>query len=108
MVIDGENALGSDNIFTEMNPRACLGQSSREEILMLVIEGRLVTSLGTDAEECTDILLRHDCYQAMNLDGGTSAIMWYDGEYITRCSNTALDEGRYLPNAWVYTTEPVD
>ena len=108
LVIDGENALGSDNIFTEMNPRACLGQSSREEILMLVIEGRLVTSLGTDAEECTDILLRHDCYQAMNLDGGTSAIMWYDGEYITRCSNTALDEGRYLPNAWVYTTEPVD
>ena len=108
LVIDGENALGSDNIFTEMNPRACLGQSSREEILMLVIEGRLVTSLGTDAEECTDILLRHDCYQAMNLDGGTSAIMWYDGEYITRCSNTALDEGRYLPNACVYTTEPVD
>lgn len=103
LVVNGENALGADNIFIEMNPRACLGQSSTGEILMLVIEGRLVgTSLGTDAEECTDILLRHDAYQAMNLDGGTSAIMWYDGEYVTRCSNTVLDYGRYLPNAWIY------
>ena len=40
--------------------------------------------------------------QAMNLDGGTSAILWYDGEYVTRCSNTALPEGRTLPNAFVY------
>lgn len=102
LVINGENALGADNIFTELNPRACLGQSRSGEILMLVIEGRLVTSLGTTAETCTEILLQHDCYQAMNMDGGTSAIMWYEGEYVTRCSNTALDEGRTLPNAWVY------
>ena len=34
--------------------------------------------------------------------GGTSAILWYDGEYVTRCSNTALPEGRTLPNAFVY------
>ena len=40
--------------------------------------------------------------QAMNLDGGTSAILWYDGEYVTRCSNPACPEGRQLPNAFVY------
>ncbi len=107
LVVDGENALGADNIFTEMNPRACLGQSENEEILMLVIEGRMVSSLGTDAEECVSIFQRHNCYQAMNLDGGTSAIMWYDGEYITKCSNQSLDAGRYLPNAWVYCDAPV-
>jgi exopolysaccharide biosynthesis protein len=38
----------------------------------------------------------------MNLDGGTSAIMWYDGEYITKCSNQNLPEGRPLPTAFVY------
>lgn len=102
LIVDGSIALEEDTIFTEMNPRACLGQSSRGEILMLVIEGRLLTSAGTDAMECTEIMARHDCAQAMNLDGGTSAIMWYDGAYITRCSNTSLAEGRYLPNAWVY------
>lgn len=102
LIIDGENALGRDNIFTELNPRACIGQSASGEILLLVIEGRSMTSLGTDAEECVEILLRHDCYQGMNMDGGTSAIMWYDGEYVTRCSNVNLPEGRQLPNAWIY------
>lgn len=104
LIIDGKNALSSNHFFTETNPRSCIGQSIREEILLLVIEGRLVSSAGCDADECVEILLRHDCYQAMNMDGGTSAIMWYDGEYVTRCSNTRLPEGRYLPNAWIYGT----
>ena len=69
---------------------------------MLVIEGRLATSIGTTAAEAAEILTRHNCMQAMNMDGGTSAIMYYDGEYVTRCSNTALPSGRQLPNAWVY------
>lgn len=100
MIVDGEDIY--DNLYTGTQPRACLGQNYQGEILMLVIEGRLASSAGTNVAECTDILLRYDCAQAMNLDGGTSAIMWYDGRYITRCSNTVLDEGRYLPNAWVY------
>lgn len=102
LVVDGKNALGSDNIFIDMNPRCCIGQTAEGEILMLVIEGRFLDSLGTDAEECTNILLRYNAYQALNMDGGTSAIMWFDGEYVTRCSNTKLDAGRYVPNAWVY------
>ena len=44
---------------------------------------------------------RYDAYQAMNMDGGTSAVMWYDGEYVTKCSNPAIT-CRYLPNSWVY------
>ena len=42
------------------------------------------------------------CQTAMNCDGGTTAILWYRGEPIIRCSNTRTPEGRYLPNAWVY------
>lgn len=103
LVVDGKNALSKNHFFTEMNPRACLGQTRDEEILFLVIEGRFVNnSIGTDADECVDILLRYDCYQGMNMDGGTSAIMWYDGEYVTSCSNTRLPEGRLMPNAWIY------
>ena len=54
-------------------------------------------------ELCAEKLMEHKCLTAMNLDGGTSAILWYDGEVVTRCSNTRTPEGRYLPNAWVYT-----
>ena len=100
IIVDGVrlNTWGWDSL----NPRAVIGQSDKGEILMLVIEGRLLDSLGISVNECGVILERHNCMQAMNLDGGTSAMMWYDGEYVTRCSNTALPEGRTLPNAFVY------
>lgn len=102
LVINGESALGPNNIFTELNPRACIGQTKKGEVIMMVVEGRSLTSLGATAEDCVEILLEYNCFQGMNMDGGTSAIMWYDGEYITKCSNTSLKEGRLLPNAWVY------
>ena len=47
-------------------------------------------------------MAKHDCMQAMNLDGGTSAMIWYNGKYIMRSSNPALTAGRTLPNAFVY------
>lgn len=52
--------------------------------------------------DCAAIMAKHDCMQAMNLDGGTSAMIWYKGKYIMRSSNPALTAGRTLPNAFVY------
>ncbi len=102
MIIDGKDVIpyGYDGI----QPRACIGQSDKYEVLMLIIEGRLYFQgiIGTTLYECADILLRHGCMQAMNLDGGTSAILWYNGETITQCSNTDLKDGRLLPSAFVY------
>ncbi len=102
LVVDGNLTVDGYNSYNGINPRAAIGQSSRGEILMLVIEGRQIgRSIGTDVETCAKILMRHDAYTAMNLDGGTSAVMWYDGEYVTKCSNTSI-QSRSLPNAWVY------
>ena len=104
LVVNGEAM--DIGYWTEYNPRACIGQSERGEILMLCVEGRGAGgSLGCALDVCRDILLQHDCLTAMNCDGGTTAIMWYRGEEITRCSNAATPEGRYLPNAWVYVGE---
>ena len=102
IIIDGE--VLQNDYWVELNPRVCIGQSDKYEMLLLVIEGRLYTEgiLGTDVNECAKILQRHNAVQAMNVDGGTSAIMWYDGQYVTRCNNLALPGGRTLPNAFVY------
>lgn len=102
LIVDGKVLVDEMSGFTSIQPRAVLGQTRHGEILMLVIEGRLVgRSLGVGLPECTDIMVRYDAYQAMNLDGGTSAVIWYRGEYITKCSNPQI-QCRYLPNAWVY------
>jgi len=102
VIIDGQDVLGYG--WDGLQPRAIIGQSSRYEIMMLIIEGRapLKGILGITLYDCADILLKYNCMQAMNLDGGTSAIMWYDGETITNCSNTKLEDGRTLPSAFIY------
>lgn len=104
MIIDGEKVV--DYAWTGTQPRACIGQSDKYEILMLAIEGRMPLDgiIGTDVNTCSDILLQHHCMQAMNLDGGASAMIWYDGEYIVQSASAPLrySGGRPLPNAFVY------
>ena len=102
LIVDGVTVVSEDDHYNARNPRCCLGQTKDGTILMLCIEGRYFDSLGATAPECAEILARYDAYQAMNLDGGTSAICWFEGEYITRCSDPDRPEGRYLPNAWIY------
>jgi exopolysaccharide biosynthesis protein len=103
MIIDGKKVV--DSYWTGTQPRACIGQSDKYEILMLVIEGRnpLAGILGTDVNTCSEILLKHNCMQALNVDGGSSAILWYNGEYLNRSSSgNPYNGGRPLPDAFVY------
>ena len=91
--------------WTGEQPRACFGAGD-QGIYMLVIEGRDPDEgiRGTNVNTCADILLAYGCRNAINMDGGSSAILWYDGEYITQSSSVTLryTGGRPLPNAWVY------
>lgn len=102
IIIDGKDVLGYG--WDGIHPRAAIGQSDKYEILMLITEGRAYGKgiLGTTLYECADILLRYNCMQAMNLDGGASAMLWYNGESIIHCSNSGLEDGRLLPSAFVY------
>ena len=73
LIVDGKKIM--DDYWTGEQPRACIGQSEKYEILMLVIEGRypLEGILGTSVNNCSEILLQHKCMQAINLDGGGSS-----------------------------------
>ncbi len=101
LVVDGVD-LSAQSTWTGPQPRAVLGQSDRLETIMVIVEGRLADSPGCSVVDVAAKMVDYGCVQALNLDGGTSAIMYYKGEYITRCSNTALPGGRTLPSAWVY------
>lgn len=102
LIVDGQILVSGDSEWVSIHPRAAIGQSENGEILMLVIEGRLAgRSIGAGMDTCAEILKRHRGYNALNLDGGASAVLYYNGEYVTKCSNKNI-VSRYLPNAWVY------
>lgn len=102
LVLNGEKVV-SGSYGLGLQPRSVIGQTRDKETLMLVIDGRQIGySIGATVNDCADILLRYDCYNAMNLDGGSSSSMTYNGEMITSTSSP-MATGRYLPNAWVVT-----
>lgn len=70
-----------------VNPRTAIGQRSDGAILMLVIDGRQQISLGATYQDMVDIFLEYGAVNACNLDGGSSSLMWYDGDYVNNCAS---------------------
>ena len=84
LVKDGELQT---NLGGGMNPRTCIGQCSDGTILLMVIEGRKPDSMGATYDDIAKILYDRGAVNAANLDGGSSSLMYYNGEQITRGSN---------------------
>ena len=70
-----------------MNPRTCIGQTDDGTILLLVLEGRKPDSLGATYDDLAQLMFSYGAVNAANLDGGSSSLMYYNGEQITRGSN---------------------
>ncbi len=82
-----QDGVGTPNLHSGINPRTALGQRSDGAVLLLVVEGRHAGSLGASYEDLRDIMLEFGAVTASMLDGGTSSVMYYEGEQITRGSN---------------------
>lgn len=102
LIVDSRVIVDETCDWNGMHPRAIIGQSELGEIQMLIIEGRQVHSMGVSVVDCAEFLSTYRCAQAMNMDGGATAMMYYNGRSIISCSNTTLEDGRTLPNAWCY------
>lgn len=100
LIVDGV-AVVNDTFGMGIQPRAAIGQTKDGDMLLLVVDGRQIGySIGCTVEDCTNIFLEYKGYQGMNLDGGSSAVMWYKGKYITS-SSSVTGKGRYMPNAFI-------
>lgn len=86
LVANGEPADPS-TLASGINPRTAIGQRSDGAVLMLVIDGRQVISIGASQQDLVDIMLEYGAVNACNLDGGSSAMMWYNGEYVNNCAS---------------------
>lgn len=100
LTVNGKNRISEGNGGYGLHPRTAIGQTANGEILMLVIDGRQLHSVGATMKDCQDILVSYGAINSAALDGGSSSIMYYDEAIQTKPSN-GTSYGRYLPSAWV-------
>ena len=67
---------------------------------MLVIDGRQMHSIGASFGDARDVMIDFGAVNACNLDGGSSTVMYYNGEYVNSPSS-ASGTSRNLPNAFL-------
>lgn len=101
LVVNGENQVDNE-ISGGYAPRTAIGQTENGTIILVVIEGRSTSSLGATYYDLQEIMNDYDVINAVNLDGGGSSQLIYEGQTITELSN---GNERDLPNAIVVNLE---
>ena len=89
-----------------VNPRTAIGQRSDGAVLMLVIDGRQVISMGATHQDLIDIMLDYGAVNACNLDGGSSTLMYYEDDYVNNCASVIGI--RPVPTTFLVLKEGVD
>ena len=99
LIVDGQPEYGS-YMESGINPRTAIGQRADGAVLMLCIDGRQLRSIGASFADIRDVMLDFGAVNACSLDGGSSTVMYYNGEYLNWPSS-ASGTSRYLPNAFL-------
>ena len=97
LLLNGEKCSVEGN-GSGLAPRTAIGATADGKVLLLAINGWLAGgSAGTTHGEVQNIMLEYGAVNALNLDGGSSSSMYYEGKIInTPCNG---DAERMLPNA---------
>ena len=103
LIVNGTSANIKGNGGYGIAPRTAIGQRKDGIVLLLVIDGRSINSLGIDMSSMIDIFKRYKAYNAANLDGGGSSAMLADGVILNNPVNNGKETSRYISNAWILT-----
>ena len=98
LIVNGEPA-GIKGESSGLNPRTAIGQRKDGAVLMLVIDGRQASSLGATYSDLISIMVEYGAVNAINMDGGSSSLMYYQGEYLN--SGVVLTGSRKMPTAFI-------
>ena len=99
LIVDGVPEYGS-YMESGINPRTAIGQREDGAVLLLCVDGRQIHSIGANFADIRDVMLDFGAINACSLDGGSSTVMYYNGEYLNSPSS-ASGTSRYLPNAFL-------
>ena len=97
LIINGE--VQYQNLGSGVNPRTAIGQREDGAILLLVLDGRSIQTLGATMDDVVNILLEYGAVNAANLDGGSSSVMVYGDEIINHCAS--VTGPRRIPTGFI-------
>lgn len=101
LIINGE--IQHQNLGSGVNPRTAIGQRDDGALLLLVLDGRSINTLGATLDDVVDIMLEYGAVNAGNLDGGSSSVMVYGGEIINHCAS--VTGPRRIPTGFIVLEE---
>lgn len=84
------------NGITGRNPRTAIGYTKDNVMIMVTVDGRKEGSSGVTLIELGRLMKELGCYEAINLDGGSSTVMYVDG---TILSGTNIKNSSSISNA---------
>ena len=68
-------------------PRTAIGQRADGSILFLVADGRQLLKVGATIQDIQNIMIQENAINAINLDGGASTTMYYEGQVLNNPSD---------------------
>jgi exopolysaccharide biosynthesis protein len=99
LIVNGERTEMTD-FSGGLAPRTAIGQLQNGAVLLVVVDGRRIDSIGATYKDMQTILYANGAVNAIGLDGGSSTTMVYRGELVNIPSEG--DAGRRLPNAIIF------
>ena len=82
IIVNGKKTINSGDGGWGIAPRSAIAQRNDGAIILIVIDGRQINSLGATLREMQDELYEFGAYNAANLDGGSSSTLIYKNEVI--------------------------
>ena len=102
LIINGEAAEIKGNGGWGTAPRTAIGQRKDGTVVFVIVDGRQPGySMGVTMKQLQQIMVDEGCYNAANLDGGSSTVLSYNNEIINQPSGSDADGMRFIPNAFV-------
>lgn len=86
LVTDG--VIRPDLNAVKQEPRTAVGQRADGTVVIVVLQGRQMQTLGVTCLELAQIMVSYGCVTAGNLDGGASSDMYFQGKYLNVCNTS--------------------
>ncbi len=80
----GEAITSFDAAIRPANPRSSIGYYEPGHYCFVLVDGRSTANRGMTLEQLSAFMKNLGCRTAYNLDGGQSAILWFNGEIINK------------------------